>query len=36
MLVRIKKVLEAERKKLSEKSNKAAAAGVAGGVKKGG
>jgi len=36
MLVRIKKVLENERRKLAEKSNKAAAAGPAGGVRKGG
>jgi len=36
MLVRIKKVLENERRKLAEKSSKTAAAGPAGGVRKGG
>ena len=36
MLVRIKKVLGNERRKLAEKSNKTASAGPAGGVRKGG
>ena len=36
MLVRIKKVLENERRKLAEKSSKTAAVGPAGGVRKGG
>ena len=36
MLVRIKKVLENERRKLAEKSSKIVGAGPAGGVRKGG